>query len=161
VLTRLRKDQSGAALVEFALVAPLLFVLLFGIIDFGKALNYWIDETHLASSGARWAEVNKNPGAAAGQSLLQYIKAQADANELRNGGASVTGTGATVCISYPSGSAIVGQPVQISVTSTYRWLSIVGLPVAATDLNGTATMRLEAVPTNIPASDTCFSGAVS
>jgi Flp pilus assembly protein TadG len=160
VLERLRNDESGAALVEFALVAPLLLLLLFGMIDFGKALNYWVDETHLASSGARWAQVNKNPGAGAGQSLLQYIKAQADAGEIRTGGNSVDGTGATVCVSYPSGTAIVGEPVRISVTSTYRWMSFLGLPVATTNLNGSATMRLEAGPTNLPASDTCFSAAV-
>jgi Flp pilus assembly protein TadG len=53
--------ESGAVLVEFVLVLPLLLVLLFGMLDFGKAFNYWIDETHLANEGARFAAVNKNP----------------------------------------------------------------------------------------------------
>lgn len=33
---RLRSDSRGAALLEFALIAPLLIVLLFGIIDFSR-----------------------------------------------------------------------------------------------------------------------------
>ncbi len=69
------RDESGVALVEFAFVLPLLLVLLLGIIDFGRAFNHWIDATHLANVGARYATVNKNPGAT-GQTLQQYIQAQ-------------------------------------------------------------------------------------
>ena len=52
-------EERGVALVEFALVAPILLVILLAVLDFGKAFNYWIDETQLASAGARWAVVNK------------------------------------------------------------------------------------------------------
>ena len=47
-------DERGVALVEFALVLPLLLVLLLGMIDVGKAVNYWNDETHLANEAARF-----------------------------------------------------------------------------------------------------------
>ena len=57
----LRRDQRGTALVEFALIAPLLFLLLFGIIDFGRALDYYNQVTQLAGQGARAAAVNRNP----------------------------------------------------------------------------------------------------
>jgi Flp pilus assembly protein TadG len=53
-------SEDGAALVEFALILPILVVLLFGMLEFGKAFNYWIDETHLANEGARWAVVDKD-----------------------------------------------------------------------------------------------------
>ena len=55
------RNEDGAALVEFVLVLPLLLLLLIGMLDLGKAFNYWIDETHLANEGARYAAVNKNP----------------------------------------------------------------------------------------------------
>ena len=83
---RLRKrgsDERGAALVEFALVLPLLLVLFFGMVDFGKAFNYWIDGTHLSAEGARWAVVNKNPGSG---TLQEYIQQQADTPEFQSGG---------------------------------------------------------------------------
>ena len=38
-------DESGQALVEFALVLPLLLLLVLGMVDFGKAYNYWNDVT--------------------------------------------------------------------------------------------------------------------
>ena len=54
-------DERGVALIEFALVLPLLLVLLLGMIDAGKAFNYWNDETHLANEAARYAVVNSSP----------------------------------------------------------------------------------------------------
>jgi hypothetical protein len=45
---RLRlRDESGAALVEFALILPVFALILFGALDLGKAYNYWIDENAL------------------------------------------------------------------------------------------------------------------
>ena len=38
-------------------VLPLLMMLLLGMLDFGKAFNSWIDETHMANVGARLASV--------------------------------------------------------------------------------------------------------
>jgi Flp pilus assembly protein TadG len=143
------RDQRGVALVEFALVAPLLFLLLFGMLDFGRAFNYWIDSTHLANEGARWAVVNHNPGSG---TLQDYIQAQADTRELRDGGSSSVPDPMQVCISFPSG-AVVGQPVVVTASTTYHWLPFIGdrIGVLATTVTGSSTMCLEAVPTNYSA----------
>jgi Flp pilus assembly protein TadG len=45
--------DRGAAAVEFALVFPLLLLIVFGIIDFGRALNTQITLTQAAREGAR------------------------------------------------------------------------------------------------------------
>jgi Flp pilus assembly pilin Flp len=146
---RRAKDEDGAALVEFALVLPLLLVLLLGMLEFGKAFNYWIDATHLANQGARWAVVNRNPGTG---TLQDYIQGQANTLELRDGGTPSIPAGdeAEVCISFPLGSSNVGDPVQVTVTATYHWLPFVGDRISSTavTISGSATMRLEAPPTN-------------
>jgi Flp pilus assembly protein TadG len=49
-------------MVEFAVVAPLLFLLLFGIIDFGWAFSQNLDVKHAAREGARLAAVNAASG---------------------------------------------------------------------------------------------------
>ena len=49
------KQHRGAAMVEFAIVAPLLFVLLFGIIEFGVILYDQAVITNASREGARWA----------------------------------------------------------------------------------------------------------
>src|SRR5205823_10188157 len=89
-------DETGVALVEFVLVLPLLLVLLLGMIDVGKARNYWNDETHLANEAARYAAVNKNPGPQS--TLNQSILNQADTTELKNGGTTSLPAGETICI---------------------------------------------------------------
>lgn len=50
-----RSDDRGTAAVEMAIVLPLLLVLIFGIIDFGRMLNKQITITAAAQDGARVA----------------------------------------------------------------------------------------------------------
>ena len=148
IFRTLRRNQSGVAMAEFALILPILMTLLFGLLDFGKAFNYWIDETHLANEGARWAVVNKNPGS---DTLQTYIQQQATTAELRDGGTASVGAPLEVCISFPAGTAKVGDPVHVTATATYTWLGILGVGVLDTTVVGSATMRLEALPTNYEA----------
>jgi Flp pilus assembly protein TadG len=143
-------DERGTSLVEFALILPVLLLVLFGVLDFGKAFNYWNDQNHLAAEGARWAVVNSNPGGG-GQSLQQYIQQQADSSELRGL--------AVVCVAFPTNSDTgtagqVGDPVMVSVKSTYTWLPFISQRAnlsPTTSISGTATMRLEALPTKFSA----------
>jgi Flp pilus assembly protein TadG len=50
---RRRGGDRGAAAVEFAIVFPVLMLIVFGIIDFGRALNDQITLTQAAREGAR------------------------------------------------------------------------------------------------------------
>jgi Flp pilus assembly protein TadG len=51
----LRRDESGAALVEFALVAVLFFFILYALVVFGMALALKQSVTNAATEGARSA----------------------------------------------------------------------------------------------------------
>jgi Flp pilus assembly protein TadG len=51
--------DRGAAAVEFALLLPVLLLIVFGIIDFGRALNAQITLTQAAREGARLAALNQ------------------------------------------------------------------------------------------------------
>jgi Flp pilus assembly protein TadG len=53
--------DSGAAAVETAIVLPLLLLLVFGLIDFGRMLNAQITVTEAASEGARAAALGGDP----------------------------------------------------------------------------------------------------
>ena len=53
----LRRDESGSALVEFALSAVLLIIMLFGIIEFGFALYSYQFVNEVAREMSRYAIV--------------------------------------------------------------------------------------------------------
>jgi len=57
VLRRLRDTECGQALVEFAMVVPLFLLLLFALVDFGRAFYTWLLITNAAREGARAAAV--------------------------------------------------------------------------------------------------------
>jgi Flp pilus assembly protein TadG len=142
-------DDSGQALVEFALVLPLLLLLVFGMLDFGKAYNYWNDATHLTAEGARFATVNRKPDPASAQSLQVQIRNQADSGELRNGGTSTVAVPAQVCVEFPTGTPTYGDPVRVRMTFTYTFIPFIGNKVGflSRTITSTSVMRLEALPT--------------
>jgi Flp pilus assembly protein TadG len=145
-------------MAELALVICVLLLVVLGIVDFGKAMNFWNDETHVANEAARYAAVGNLPSSgacgtnnSAVTDLVSYIKCEAgvDSSELANGGGSNGSQGpVTVCVSIPS--AAVGQPVTVKLTTNYKWLQLPvlggALQWANTNISGTATMRLEQVP---------------
>jgi Flp pilus assembly protein TadG len=170
---RFVKDTRGTALAELALVLPLLLVLIMGMLDFGKAFNEWIDETHLANEGARLAAVGylavdcstaANPNIC----IAQQIQESANIAELKSGRTggpyADAQNAARVCISYPENPATnshgqVGDPVQVTVQTTYHWLNYLVSQVdfAATPIVGKATMRLERRATTAAAgTTTCY-----
>lgn len=76
---RLLRQENGSALVEFAVVAPLFILLLFGIIDFSRAI--WTRNTaaHAAREGVRYAIVRgAESGRAATESDVEaYVQSRA------------------------------------------------------------------------------------
>ena len=59
-----RRDDRGAAVVEFALVLPILVLFVFGIIEFGRAYNARIELTSAVREGARAVALGGDPAAA-------------------------------------------------------------------------------------------------
>jgi len=76
-LRRVCRAENGATLVEFALVAPVFFVLLFGTIEFGRAL--WTQQAlqETATAGARCMALPQPACASGGaKSYIQQVANQ-------------------------------------------------------------------------------------
>ncbi len=58
VISRYVKNHRGQSMVEFALVLPLLLLLVVGMIGFGVVLSDYITLTEAARAGARYAIVH-------------------------------------------------------------------------------------------------------
>jgi Flp pilus assembly protein TadG len=156
---RLARSERGTALVEFALIAPLLFFLVFGIIEFGRALNYYNDLTQLAGQGARAAIVSRNPDSTAvgtanancpanNQTIqCQIAKTFPTDNELKSGMSVCLGTLNTTSnvITAPTTAPTIGAPVTVRTKFPFHFLT--NLFGASITLTSTQTERLEALPT--------------
>jgi Flp pilus assembly protein TadG len=134
------RSESGQATVEFALLLPVLLLVLLGMLDFGRAVNYYNTLTELAAEGARSAAVNVNPDgtAVSGTSIQNQIKCQAVSKELRSS--------ATFHVNIASGTGgpaplAAGQPVKVQATYSFSFIPF--LKLGSVNLVGSATMRVE------------------
>ncbi len=79
------RGQDGAAAVEFALLLPLLVLLLFGFIQFGLAFNTRIQATNAAREAARQAVVGiDNWNDVGGVPFWQVVKDRAGVRSISN-----------------------------------------------------------------------------
>lgn len=96
MLARFFKSERSQSMTEFALLAPILFLFLFGIVDLGRAVYYYVTITQAANEGARVAIIGEPPD------YLQATNAQVLSAVTRHGIAATLGPGPS------SGSS--GQP---------------------------------------------------
>ncbi len=59
-LSRLRKDRAGTSAIEFAIIAPLFFLVLFTIIAYGIYLSVASSVQQIAADAARTAVAGIN-----------------------------------------------------------------------------------------------------
>jgi Flp pilus assembly protein TadG len=156
--TRIRRrlrPERGTAMVEMALILPILLFLALGIVDFGRAMNYWNNVNQIAADGARFAAVNNNPGAKLTPQITdfrQWVRSQAETTELRDGtvaggdpSQSITSR-LRVCVESPTGQPLtVGNPIRVRVESSYNLIPFLGQQTefGSVAIKGEAVMRLE------------------
>jgi TadE-like protein len=141
--------EDGQALVELAIVIPLVLLFLFGIIDFGLALNAKNSDTNLANLAAREVSVigtGANPicKGTPESTLSLWVSCMAPASGATAPSVCVADTaGAT-----PSSSYATGDPIEVEVTSNFGWLKLLTGQIShlKSTISASATMRMEAAP---------------
>lgn len=110
-----RRSERGAALVEFAVVMPLLILLLFGIMEAGWFFAQQVEVRNAAREGARIAAVSAPDITGDGAfTLTDVIARTCDTLDLSSGSVQITTT---------ASGAEVGDTATIQVTSTYDSLT--------------------------------------
>ncbi len=136
-----RKHRRGAAAVEFAIVAPLFFLLIMGMIEIGRGVMVQQIITNASREGARLAVL---PG-----STTAEVNTRID-DILNASGIS----GATTQILDEDGSVLdpqnagYGDVIRVVITvpfSEVSWLPGADKYLAGTDLTATTVMRGERV----------------
>jgi Flp pilus assembly protein TadG len=129
------RNQQGQAVTEFALVLPILALLLFGIIQFGIVFNHYVTITDAVRTGARKAAVGRlvlqGGGDPAGQSEAVV---RASASDLNQSDLQVTVN--------PLGGWSQGSDVSVSASYPYQ-VSLLGIVVSSGNLTATTQERVE------------------
>jgi Flp pilus assembly protein TadG len=116
-----RRAATGQGLVEFALIFPVLVLLIMGIVDFGRAIYAFNSVSNAAREGARVGIVNQGTGA--GGAYLAAIEAASQATAL---GLSATDAN-EVLVTFPNPSgncSTISAGCPISVRVQYEFSPI-------------------------------------
>jgi len=117
--------ESGQELIEFALVVPLLMLILFGVLDLGRAFYASITIANAAREGARYAMFY--PGDTAGIRTATEREAQ-------NSGVDLTDPAkATIDVGCPLGCGR-GLPIRVTVTYEFQLILTMVIPSGKIDL---------------------------
>jgi Flp pilus assembly protein TadG len=119
--------RRGAAVVEFALVAPILLLLVVGTIEVGRAIMVKDSLTVASREGARVAGNSATTTVSTVQSAVNSYLAGADI------------TGATTSVSPDLAQVADGQPVTVTVSIPYSAVSWVKSPWFLSGQTMTAT----------------------
>ena len=122
-------SERGQSLTEFALVLPLVVVLLFGIIQFGITFNNYITLTDAVRAGARKAAVARHEEDPVGVSVAQVRAAATDLN------------GTDLLVNVES-TWEPGDQVKVSASYPYA-IALFGIPVKKGRMNSSTTERVE------------------
>lgn len=132
-----RKQRQGAAAVEFAVVAPVFFLLVFGMIEYGRMVMVQQIIVNSAREGCRAAVLD---GSTTAGVKTQAITAMAAGN------ITITTTNVTVSPDPPSNAAF-GDPVTVTVTVPFNQVSWLPSPMylGGKSMTASTTMRRETV----------------
>lgn len=131
---RYRNKRKGAAAVEFAVVAPIFFLLVFGMIEYGRMVMVQQVITNASREETRRAVFD---GATA-------TEVQTVVNSYLQGG-SISGGTVTIDPSAPE-TAVYGDPVSVTVSIDFSQVSWLPSPMflSGKQLTATSVMRREA-----------------
>ena len=124
------RSEKGQAVTEFAVVLPILAVLLFGIIQFGMAFKDYLSLTDAVRAGARKAAVSRNVSDPVGTTRTAVRNAASDLDQSKLPNPDV------------ASSWQPGTDVKVSAQYPFR-INLFGIPVVTGNLKSSTTERVE------------------
>ena len=115
-------NEHGTSLVEFAIVLPLLLIVLFGIFEFGLLLYNQAVITNASREGARFGIVARTPRHT-DEDITNYVTSFCDQNLLKFFGDWAE---PTITSSYSEGQNF-GDPLTVQVQWPHRFLVLPNL----------------------------------
>jgi Flp pilus assembly protein TadG len=131
-----RRKRRGVAVVEFALIAPLFFLLILGMVEIGRMVMVQQIITNASREGARLAILDGTTTSEVKQKVTDYLDM-----------ANIKNYDEPVVTPDPPTSAGYGQPVSVTVSIDAHKISLIPLPKFSSNkkLTASTVMRRETV----------------
>jgi Flp pilus assembly protein TadG len=124
------RNQQGQTMTEFALVLPVLALILFAVLQFGIVFNNYVTLTDATRAGARKAAVSRqNPN----RDSVVIAAVKSSATDLK---------GSKLAVPPPTSTWDPGADVTVTASYPYS-ISLLGLVVKSGRLSSTTTERVE------------------
>lgn len=126
-LPRLIKSERGQAIVETALIMPLLILMLMGMVEMGRVSNAYLTVTHAARHGARFGAVGGSNSDIIDK--VKYAAIPLDVDKLTvtidPATSRITGNDLSITVAYPVELIIpvypgIANPVNVRSTVIMR-----------------------------------------
>jgi Flp pilus assembly protein TadG len=124
------EDKDGQSIIEFALVLPILLLVVFGITEFGRAIMVTNVLNSASREGARFAAVRSNSDSLSVKARVEEVLDAANIDSV------------AITIEYSSGT---DPTVRVTLTKDFHILSAKVLPsfTGTIQLKGTTVMKWE------------------
>lgn len=123
------RNEQGQTLTEFAMILPILLLLLFAIVQLGIVFNHYVTLTDAARAGARKAVVSRRAASPSSTTVTAVRNSAANLDQSK--------LGVTVSTTWQPGE-------DVTVTATYPYqVSLLGIVVKSGTLRSQTTERLE------------------
>ncbi len=129
LMYRLRRSERGASAVEFAMILPILIVLVVGIAEFGRAFQVKSTLAAAAREGVRTMALQNNQSAA--RATVENVASSLNPAVTD---AQITITPASCPTSYPT-------TTNVTLTISYRLSFFTGFFGSGVNLTGQGVMR--------------------
>jgi Flp pilus assembly protein TadG len=140
--TGTRRGESGQALVEFALIAPVLFMVLIGIFKCAIAFNNYLVLTDAVRTGARQLAVSRGVPTACDSAIARVRSAAAELSDSKLTVAAQVAGSSSKCSDLGAGNE-QGNDAEMSATYPCD-LVILGIDFAPScKLSSSVTERIE------------------
>lgn len=148
---RARHDEAGATLVEFALILPLLLLLLVGILDVARGINAYVIMSSASEEGAHYAALRPTAAASAIASAVRARTVPLDPGQVA---VSATYYDGATFQPWPSAGIPASSPqprsIPVRVVVSYPWCSVtffIGQLVSGGSCASGSTTTLESTST--------------
>jgi hypothetical protein len=147
-------SQRGQALVEFALVLPLLVLLLVMAVDFGRVFFGWVSINNAARVGAAYAAANADAWEGSGDATRQARYESLVQNDLQAVNCALPSIpDPTVTDVDGDGTYDTGEPVEVALACDFTLITPLATAILGTvELGGAATFPVHyTITTDLPA----------